>query len=195
MDELDENGEKTGNMIETTKYSDATKYFLGKSALPEFNGGLSTTFYYKGIDLSIATAFQIGGWAYDSNYLSGMSSSYYVGHNRDLWKTFNPETGTGEYPIWNQLDNSNSFTQSSDLNLVTASYFSIRNITLGYSFPKKWMKKIGIEGIRVYATADNLALFSARQGFDPRVSMSGGNGSFGGYAPIRVISGGVNFTF
>ena len=195
MDELDENGEKTGNIVETTKYSDATKYFLGKSALPEFNGGLSTTFYYKGIDLSIATAFQIGGWAYDSNYLSGMSSTFYVGHNRDLWKTFNPETGTGEYPIWNQLDNSNSFTQSSDLNLVTASYFSIRNITLGYSFPKKWMKKIGIEGIRVYATADNLALFSARQGYDPRVSMSGGNGSFGGYAPIRVISGGVNFTF
>ena len=81
------------------------------------------------------------------------------------------------------------------MHLVTASYFSIRNITLGYSFPKSWMKKLNIEGIRIYASAENLALWSARQGFDPRVSMNGGNDKFGGYSPMRVVSGGVNFTF
>ena len=85
--------------------------------------------------------------------------------------------------------------QTSDVRLVKASYFSIRNITLGYSFPKAWMNKLGIGGIRVYVTGDNVALFSKRQGFDPRVSMSGGNGSFGGYSPMRVVSGGINLTF
>ena len=124
------------------------------------------SFYYKGIDLSVATAFQVGGWAYDSEYLSGLSSSYYVGHNKDLWNTFDPTTGKGTLPVWNADDASNSFTQSSDMHLVTASYFSIRNITLGYSFPKSWMKKLNIEGIRIYASAENLALWSARQGFD-----------------------------
>lgn len=78
MDETNEKGEVTGRTT-TTTYADATRYFIGKSALPDFNGGLSTTFSYKGIDLSIATAFQIGGYAYDYSYLSGMSSSFYVG--------------------------------------------------------------------------------------------------------------------
>lgn len=189
-----ETGEITGRTA-TNTYADATRYFIGKSALPDFNGGLNTTFSYKGIDLSIATAFQIGGWAYDYAYLSGMSTSFYVGHNRDMWDTFNPETGEGRLPIWNADNASNSFTQQSDMNLVRASYFSIRNVTLGYTFPKKWMGKIGVERLRVFVTGDNLALWSERQGFDPRVAMSGGNGDYGGYSPLRVISGGINLTF
>ena len=47
----------------------------------------------------------------------------------------------------------------------------------------------------LFATGDNLALFSKRQGFDPRVSMSGGNSSYGGYSPMRTITGGINITF
>lgn len=193
-DELNNAGEVVGRTT-TTTYADATRYFIGKSALPDFNGGLNTTFSYNGIDLSIATAFQIGGWAYDYAYLNGMSSSFYVGHNRDMWDTFNPETGQGRLPIWNANNASNSFTQQSDLNLIKASYFSIRNITLGYSFPKKWMDKLGIEGLRVFVTGDNLALWSKRQGFDPRVAMAGADNEYGGYSPLRVISGGINLTF
>ena len=195
MDEVDEEGNPTGNIITTEDYTKATKYFLGKEALPDFNGGLNMNFYWKGIDISIATAFQIGGWAYDYSFLDGMSMSYYVGHNKEMWNTFDPVTGTGKYPVWNANNASSSFTQTSDMHLVTASYFSIKNLTIGYTFPKKWMKKMNIDSIRIYATADNCALWSARQGFDPRVSMSGSNGSFGGYSPLKVISGGVNFTF
>ncbi len=194
MDETNEKGEVTGRTT-TTTYADATRYFIGKSALPDFNGGLSTTFSYKGIDLSIATAFQIGGYAYDYSYLSGMSSSFYVGHNKDMWKTFNPETGQGSLPIWNADNASNSFTQQSDLNLIKASYFSIRNITLGYTLPKNLMRKLGVEKLRIYATADNLGLWSKRQGFDPRVAMAGSDDEYGGYSPMRVISGGINLTF
>ena len=193
MDSVDENGNPT--QVKTSTYTKATKYYLGKEALPDFTGGLSTSFKWNGIDINIATAFQIGGWAYDSEYLSGLSTSLYVGHNRDMWNSFNPETMSGETPIWNTYNSSNTYTQSSDAHLIKASYLSLRNVTIGYSFPKAWMKKLGIGGIRVYVTGDNLAMWSKRQGFDPRVSMSGGNGSFGGYAPIRVISGGVNLTF
>ena len=196
MDEVDQaTGEKTGKKVKTSTYSDATKEWLGKTALPDLTGGFNTTFQWKGIDLTIATAFQLGGWAYDSEYTSGLSNSFYVGHHKDLWKTYNPVTGEGEYPVWNANNSSNSYTQTSDAHLIKASYFSIRNITLGYSFPKAWMNKLGIGGIRVYVTGDNVALFSKRQGFDPRVSMSGGNGSFGGYSPMRVVSGGINLTF
>ena len=196
MDEVDQTtGEKTGGKVKTTEKADATKYWLGKQALPDFTGGFNTTFQWKGIDLTIATAFQLGGWAYDSEYLSGMSNSFYVGHSKDMWDTFNPVTGEGKYPVWNANNSSNSYTQSSDAHLIKASYFSLRNITLGYSFPKAWMNKLNIGGIRVFVTGDNVALFTKRQGFDPRVSMSGSNSSFGGYSPMRVVSGGINLTF
>lgn len=194
--EKDEKGNPTG--VEsgvTTTYSDADKFYIGKSALPSFTGGVNTSFYFKGFDLMIATAFQIGGWAYDYSFLSGMSNSFYVGHNRELWNTWNPETATGKYPLWNANENSNSYGQTSDAHLLSASYFSIRNITAGYTFPVKWMKKLGIQSIRVFLAVDNVALWSKRQGFDPRVSLSGSNGSFGGYSPLRTISGGINLNF
>ncbi|MCH5330327.1 MAG: SusC/RagA family TonB-linked outer membrane protein [Alistipes sp.] len=180
----------------TKNHNEATQYLIGKTALPDFQGGLSTSFYWKGIDVSIATAFQIGGWAYDYDYVSSMNmSNYYVNHNRDLWNTWNPETKSGKYPIWNANGSSKYTSAMSDALLVKASYFSLRNVTVGYSFPKTWMKKLGIEGIRVYFTADNVALKSARQGFDPRTSTSGSNSSYAGYAPLRTISGGLNLTF
>ena len=192
---LDEEGNWTGELETTEVYADADKMWIGKEALPDFTGGLNTTFQWKGIDLTIATAFQIGGWAYDSSFLGEMGYSFYVGHHREMWNTWNPETKSGKYAIWNANNGSNSYGQTSDVHLIKASYFSIRNITLGYSFPKAWMNKLNIGGIRVFVTGDNVALFSKRQGFDPRVSMSGANGSFGGYSPMRVVSGGINLTF
>ena len=57
------------------------------------------------------------------------------------------------------------------------------------------MQKLGVEKLRIYATADNLGLWSKRQGFDPRVAMAGSDDEYGGYSPMRVISGGINLTF
>ena len=195
MKEKDDEGNETGNDITTTKYSEADKYYLGKSALAKLNGGLNTQIYWKGLDFSIQTSYQIGGWAYDSDYLSGMNISYYVGHNKDMWNTYDPVTQTGTLPIWNANNSSNSYSQTSDAHLVDASYLSIRNITLGYTLPKNLTRKFYVEGLRIYVMADNLALFSKRQGFDPRVSFSGSTSDFGGYAPMRTISGGITLTF
>jgi hypothetical protein len=70
----------------------------------------------------------------------------------------------------------------------------VQNITLGYSLPNKWVKKLHIEKFRVFGVADNVALLSARQGLDPR---QGYNSSYSGsqYTPIRSISAGINITF
>ncbi len=194
MDVKDDDGNVTGKE-KTTTYTDATKYYIGKVALPALDGGINTQLYWKGLDFSVQTSYRLGGWAYDSEYLDGMSISYYVGHNSDLWKTYNPVTKTGELPIWNSNNTSNSYSQTSDAHLVKSSFFSIRNITLGYTLPKDITRKFYVEGLRIFVMADNVALFSARQGFDPRVSFSGANSSFGGYAPMRTVSGGITVTF
>lgn len=192
--------EETGKVISVEKvktgtYTNATKYWTGKSALPDFTGGLNTSLYIHGFDLAVQTAFQIGGWGYDTQYLDGMSSSYYVGHNKDMWKTFNPVTKTGELPLWDTSDLSNSYGQTSTAHLVTASYFSLKNVTVGYTFPARWMSKAKIKALRIYAVADNVCLVSARTGYDPRTSLTGGNSDFGGYAPLGTISGGIQLTF
>jgi hypothetical protein len=77
----------------------------------------------------------------------------------------------------------------------------VNNVTLGYTFPKKWTSKIGIEGLRVYVAGDNLAVVSARKGVDPRFSMglgsytSGSGLNSGSYSAMRTIAGGITLTF
>ena len=193
-DVKDAEGNVTGQE-KTTNYTDATKYYLGKTALPTLDGGINTQLYWKGLDFSIQTSYRLGGWGYDSEYLDGMSISYYVGHNADLWKTYDPVKKTGEIPIWNANNSSNSYSQTSDAHLVSSSFFSIRNITLGYTLPKSFTRKFYVEGLRLYVMADNVALFSGRQGYDPRVSFTGSTNDFGGYAPMRTVSGGITVTF
>ncbi len=191
----DEAGNVTGQE-KTGDHSEATKYYLGKSALPKLDGGINTQLYWKGLDFSIQTSYRIGGWAYDSEYLDGLNRILYTGHSTDMWNTYDPVKKTGSLPIWDTGASSSSlYTQAADVHLIDASFLSIRNITLGYTLPKSITRQFYVEGLRLFVMADNVALFSRRQGFDPRVSFSGANGSFGGYAPMRTVSGGITVTF
>ena len=83
---------------------------------------------------------------------------------------------------------------TSDRFLISSNYLSLQNITFGITLPDKWTNKLYIKSCRFYANADNVWLWSKRQGLDPRQSVSGGSGATY-YSPIRTISGGVNITF
>jgi hypothetical protein len=54
--------------------------------------------------------------------------------------------------------------------------------------------KFGVQKIRIYGVADNVWVWSKRQGLDPRLSITGNSGQ-GYYSPIRTISGGITVTF
>jgi hypothetical protein len=82
---------------------------------------------------------------------------------------------------------------ASDRWLIDASYFSLSNVTFGYTLPKNIVKKMKIQDVRFYVSGDNLLLLSKRQGLDPRQNFSGTAESV--YSPISTISGGVNFKF
>ena len=78
--------------------------------------------------------------------------------------------------------------------LTKASYLNIQNINVGYTLPSKWTKKLAIESLRLYMSAENVFYWSKRKGFDPRQSFSAStNATY--YSPMRTISGGVTFTF
>ena len=107
-----------------------------------------------------------------------------------IWAS--PMNGEDEYLTGARVSAGNTY---SDLSIFDASYLSVKNITIGYSLPQKWMDKAGIGGIRVYASLDNMWLI-ARQGTDPRNSLTGGYdvGPFA-YPQMRSCSLGVNITF
>ena len=83
---------------------------------------------------------------------------------------------------------------ASDRFLTSASYLNIQNITLGYTLPQHITRKFLVDSFRIYLTCDNLWYWSARQGLDPRQSISGSTNPFY-YAPVRTISGGITLTF
>lgn len=188
-DATDENGNVT---LETTDdYSQADKYYIG-TALPDFQGGITTEFAWKGLDFSISANYQLGGKIYDSMYSSLMHAGSSAGQNwhRDILNAWSETNKNSNIPALDGDQNANTF---SDRFLIGADYFNIRNITLGYTFPKNWLRAAAIENARLYLAADNVAIFSKRKGMDPRQYISGQ--SQANYSAIRTLSVGLSLTF
>lgn len=182
---------KTGRRDTTTRYSEAARdssRVLYKNIDPLVRGGFSTDVEFFGFDFNASFAYQIGGRTLDYTYQRLMhgGSDRGVALHADQLKAWTEEKKS-DIPKMNYLDG--DVNNNSSRFFTSRSYFSIDNITLGYTFKKEWVDKIGIGSLRVYAVADNIWIFSARKGFDPRF------GSGVGYKAVRTISGGVNLTF
>ena len=175
--------------------SDADMHLCG-TALPSAYGGFGTSLKYKGFDFSINFAYQLGGKVFDSDYASLMASPTGSSKGRaihaDVLKGWSPDNPNSNIPRYQFNDLYSA--SSSDRFLTSASYLSLQNINFGYTLPGQITRRAGIERLRVYVAADNVWLWSKRQGLDPRQSMAGSvTNSF--YAPIRSISGGLTVTF
>ncbi len=184
----------------TTNFAQASQYDLG-SVLPAVYGGFGTSLNAYGIDFSVQCSFQLGGKYYDGTYQSLMWTQDNAGNawHKDILKAWQKPGDITDVP---RNDGDIQVAQSAlDRFLVSASYLSVNNVTLGYTFPQKWTRKIGIEGLRLYVAGDNLAVLTARKGIDPRFSMglgsmtSGTGLNSGYYSAMRTITGGVTLTF
>ena len=187
--------DKDNNVIgrETTKlYSEATDYKVG-CALPDIYGGFGTSVNAYGFDLSVSFSYQLGGKGYDYTYAGLMNSAQGAGTNfhNDILNAWTPENKNSDIPKLNAKASSNNSTSSRFL--TSASYLSLQNISVGYTLPRNWISKIGCESIRVYFVADNVALFSARKGYDPRTNWKGESNY--NYSALRSISGGLTVKF
>ncbi|HPX08593.1 MAG TPA: TonB-dependent receptor [Tenuifilaceae bacterium] len=165
------------------------------SAIPDLYGGISSTLNYKGIDFSFGFSYQVGGLVYDGVYAGLMGGLSELGGSNlhvdalDRWTPQNTKTNVPLLRAGIQ-----SASQRSDRFLIDASYFNIRNISLGYTIPKKaFGANVPIASMRIYMVADNVYLWSQRKGFDPRQSITGTTDN--NYSPIRTISGGLSLTF
>jgi TonB-linked SusC/RagA family outer membrane protein len=188
----DEDGNETIELVNTI--TDATQRQTGKSAIPDLTGGFSTTVEAYGFDLSIQTAFQFGGYVFDSFYNTLMTSGG-MGSNfhKDMFNRWTPNHTDTNIPRLFYMGSNEGISGNSDFYLTKAGYFSLKNITLGYTIPKKITSKWGIENLRVYIVGDNIWLKSNRRGLDPRQSISGATSSV--YSALSSYSFGINVSF
>ena len=192
----DANGDEIVESIEIVNTtSEATLRQTGKTAIPDLTGGFSTSVSAYGFDLSIATAFQLGGWVWDAQYANLMNAGD-NGENfhKDMFERWTPAHVNTNIPALSFGSQNAAIDSSSDFFLTKGNYFSLRNVTLGYTLPKKLLASTGIANVRVYLTGDNIWLKSERKGFDPRYSFSGYN-QYASYSAISSYSIGVNVSF
>ncbi|MDO4986319.1 MAG: TonB-dependent receptor [Prevotella sp.] len=143
---------------------------------PKLMGGFNTTVGYKGFDLNVIGAFQVGGKLISalhssSGYLNQLTSRV-NNMNVDYWT----EENTGaKYPKPGGIQNGDNPKYGSTLGYFDAGYLKIRAITLGYNFDKlKAVKDLGISRLRLYATVQNpfvfFSPFNNESGLDPETN-------------------------
>ena len=198
IDELIEDFDKNRAEVYVTEDAQAaqdTYKCATGDLLPKVYGGFGTSLEFHGFDLSVQFAYQLGGklWDYTYQDLMHNGKSGDVGQNwhKDIANAWTPENRITDVP---RLNGSDMYGNAdSDRWLISSNYLSVNNITLGYNFPKAWLRGMGISSLRVYGVADNLALLTARKGMDPRKGFS--TTSSATYGALRTFSAGVKLTF
>lgn len=161
--------------------------------IPNFTAGLNIGFSYKNIDFSASTIGSFGNEMvrdYERvNTLANKSTRVL-----DAWTTTNASTTTPRV-VSGASVNTDYF---SDYYVEDASYVRIQNVQIGYTFNKDFLSKVGIDKLRLYASANNLHTFTDYSGFDPSASSSDpiGAGIDRGFYPVaKTYIFGMNLSF
>lgn len=188
----DENG-NPGEKYITDSYQKAStcKRVCG-SRIPALYGSWSNNVQLGNFDISLMTTYSIGGKINDGVYRGLLYSTYIgeAGHVDRLkaWKQPGDVTSIPKIALKGSYN-----VALTDDELFDASYFAIKNITIGYTLPAKALKAMHMHSLRVSISADNIKLFSALKGMDPQYNFTGGTGY--SYTPTRTVSVGLDLTF
>lgn len=179
----------TGEDVITDVFSEADRYFLDKKAIPAITGGFGTNVQVGNFSLAVQFAYQLGGYGIDNEFfgLLGATTNVtnFAGYN-ETWTVDNP---TASLPRVDPL--APDQYRVTDMRLIDQSYLSINNINFGYLLQNEATRKYNIESIRFYGTINNgFLLYSARQGYDPRLNSVGASSAE--FGANRTISFGVN---
>ncbi|MGZ2608803.1 TonB-dependent receptor [Bacteroides fragilis] len=190
----DENGKHTT----TDSYNKADRVYCG-SAAPKFTGGWMNSFSYKGFTLTANFDFVYGNLLYNQSRELLDSDGAYADYNsmklKSGWKRWEKEGDIATHPKAINGGNKNS-NKSSSRYLEKGNYFSLRNLSLGYSIPEKLCGKLGLQQVNVSCSADNLFTLTPFSGVSPQLSDSSTDGYAGTIYPLsRRIVFGLNVSF
>ena len=143
---------------------------------PKLMGGFNTTVGYKGFDLTVIGAFQIGGKLISAIHSSSGYLNMLTGRRNNLDVDYWTEQNTGaKYPKPGGVLSGDNPKYGSTLGYFDAGYLKIRAITLGYNFDSlKCIKDFGISRLRLYASVQNpfvlFSPFNNESGLDPETN-------------------------
>lgn len=170
--------------------NDDDRVYLGRRS-PDFEGGITNRFGYKGFDLSFLFSFKSGGILTSSMHDNWMNTlgGRFNNLNIDYWT---PENTTARWP----KPSTAGVNYRNLLARYDASYIKLRNISVGYTIPKDISSKWNIDNARVYVTAYNLYTWFDSQykkdgGIDPETTSTVNLNT----PPTRSFIFGVNLSF
>lgn len=191
--DVDENGNYIKDITE--EINKAHAIVLDKHAEPNAIGGLSNTLRYKWFDLNFMFSYQFGGYSYDNwaqktehggNDLEANIPSYY----KDSWKKPGDIT---KYELFYEKPSVAMNKVTTTRRLHSTDFIRLKTLTFGFTVPKDWTRKIGIENVRLYASANNLWTWAAYDYYDPE-AVSGGTAIWG-TPPLKTVTFGINVNF
>ncbi|MFL9829335.1 TonB-dependent receptor [Flavobacterium sp. ST-87] len=163
--------------------NDSDRTIIG-NANPKFTGGINNTFSYKGLDLSVFLDFTVGNDIYNANVLNSsrldLENQNTLARFADRWTTINAAGQRVTDPVelaalnegkTNPVYNGNPTGRLYSDIIEDGSFLRINNVSLGYTFPKKWLSNTKIANMRFYLTLYNLHVFTKYSGYDPEVSV------------------------
>ena len=175
----------------TVDAKDAT--IIGRM-LPKHTGGFNFSGRYKAIDFTANFAYQLDGKVFNANYARSVHSgnnTKWAAMNRleskfdNHWRMYDIDATGNLYAVTDPAELSalnagvaygllgyisNDAPLVSDDYIESAAYLRLQSLTIGYSFPKTLIKKVGLSNARVYFTGGNLFCISGYDGLDPDVS-------------------------
>ena len=161
---------------------------------PGFEYGINASATWKGFDLSL-----IGQGVADKKYyttdwgvqpfMQGASPNKdYIKH---MWTEENPYGAKHPKLYWQDMGGGKN-TRPNSYYLKDASFFRLKNVTLGYTLPRVWTEKASISKVRIYFSGDNLLTLTPYKGLDPERN---GDGRDAIYPQNRIYSFGLNVEF
>ncbi|WP_366183122.1 TonB-dependent receptor [Flavobacterium ovatum] len=172
--------------------TEADRRYFG-SALPDFEMGFNLSLDYRNFDLSMQW-YGVSG----SKVMNGTKAYAYQSlTHQDILYAWSPQNTNTEVPA-NRGVNTNSYRGNSDYYLEDGSYIRLKNLTFGYSIPKKTLSQTAFSKVRFYVTAQNPLTLTRYTGYDPEV---GNNGlstrglDRGNYPTVSQFNGGLQLQF
>ena len=174
--------------------NDDDRTYIG-DAIPDFTYGITLTAAWKGLDLTVFGTGSAGNDIYNASFRPDQTKANHLKeiYFDDRWTVDNPH-GTKPRAGANYMER----YITSDAVVFDGSFFKIKQIQLGYTLPKTWLKKAFINNLRVYCSLDDFFTFTSYPGFDPEASANSTNGmgiDMGGYPSSKKVVFGFNIEF
>lgn len=170
--------------------------FIG-NPLPIHTGGFSNNFRYHNFDLNVFFQWSYGNDILNANRLvfEGMEARPYLNMFKSWENRWSPENTDAVLPVAGVTSPNVYSTRV----IEDGSFLRLKTVSLGYNLPTQVLKRIKIQGIRVYAAAQNLYTWTSYSGVDPEVSVRNSaltpGFDWSAYPKARTITVGLNVTF